>query len=282
MSISQAWQVPKNEALLAAYRINGEALERCDPEQNKDHDDDARHTMWVLQASQTLADAALVVVKSETATSLGVRNGGLIVEGRENLNIGLVRASTRSLTPAGLYFDMEPKVACADRFQRTFWAIVFRLQNTTMPRCFEFFLDGVEGQIHINDGELRFTGDFLTPANFVDELRAACEVGDGIKYRLLADCSQHDGDAYSVADLMVHVAKQTDSDSSKFDANGWPLEYANEHSADKILSMSKMAASSNLMKHHSGPLSILVLSEENRPLMMGKRHADGIIEFQTN
>jgi len=81
---------------------------------------------------------------------------------------------------------------------------------------------------------------------------------------------------------MVHGAKQTDSDRSTFDANGWPLEYANDHSADKILSMSKMAASSSLMKHHSGPLSIMVLSEENRPLMKGKRHPDGTVEFQIN
>lgn len=280
MSNTEIWAAPKSDAMLGAYRIEGDKLSSCGAVHDASQDDSALQTLSVWHASQKLPGAALLVVKSDKATSLGVRNGGLIIEGRDKLNIGMMCASTRTLAPAELSEDIEPALTSDDRFRRAFWATICRLQSTVLPRCFQFYLDGVEGKVHISNGELRFTGDFLNPANFVEELRAACEVGEGIKYTLLDDTTQPDVPAFAVSDLIAHVAKQSDDESYRFAADGWPIECAELQSVDLILSLSGIAAASSRMKQHSTPLSVMVLSAENSTLVRGQTQEDGAMQFR--
>jgi hypothetical protein len=236
--------------------------------------------LW--QAAQTLPDAAFMVVKSGDATSLAVKKGGLIIEGHSKLNIGLVRVSTRLLAPDIDGASEDYALVSNDSFYRTFWNIIRRLDCAVVPRCMRFSLGNAGGEVHVNNGKLRFSGDFLTTADFVEGLEAACEANEDVKYTLLSDQEEPETPVYSLHDLMEHVLTTRSEMDLSFDGEGRPISYDRSISVSVIQSLSAVAAAGSRMVHHEDLVSIKILSEDNCALVTAQSQVDGTLECRLN
>lgn len=278
MSKMENWTAPRGDAVLATYRIMSGKLHMANPQQNETHRARARLTLALWKAAQAFPDVAMMVVNSQNETSLGICNGGIIVEGQSKLNIGLFRATTRDLSPVEMPLQIRPPMPTKDRFRRAFWAVISQLSGSVLPRVFEYKFGGTTGIVHAQDERLRFSGDCTTPDDFVAELRAASEVEDDVTYTLLRFDGWPDGNDCSVTDLIGQIAAPSDKQTSVFDLEGWPLQYDARQSASVICDLSTMASAINNLGTDSELPSVTLLSGENRSIVSFKPTADQTLE----
>lgn len=261
------WCAPKSDAVLASYRVRSGKLRVCEGHNNQPPITRARKTLALWTAAQAFPDISMMIVKSEDGISLAIRNGGIIVEGRKNLNIGLVQVSTRTLDAVPVEHDENALVVSKDRFRRTFRTILKRLNRTVLSRAYSFRIGFVKGVVFAQNGELQFAGDFTCPSQFVQELKAACEVDDEIAYTFLEDSVAPDTEVYQIKDLISQVARVSDARAFIFDDNGWPLEWDGDATAETVQNLSTLAYAASQLKHRGRPFAVSLLSGGNQPVM---------------
>lgn len=277
------WVPPANSELIAAFQYGSGTLVACDGQSDGEgHTASADQTWAAWETVQGLPDAALMVLKCDDRVSLGAINGGIIIEGRSKMNIGLVRASTRKLAPVAPAFRRSPALDSQDRFRRTFWKVLSRLQGAKLPRAFEFYLAGVTGQIHAARGEITFSGDFLNPADFVGELRAACAIEEDVRYTLGDVESNASAEKFSTRDLLHEVVPTDPSGAYIFERKGWPIAIADKAEVSVVQMLSSLTSTFSAKDAGKGSSRISVLSGSNLPLLSGSISADGTVRYEVS
>ena len=273
------WSVPRSNHLVAAFHYASGELVACSGQDDvAAHEESAQKTFAIWKVAQSLPDAALMIVKAQERIFLGARNGGLIVEGQNALNIGLFRAASKQLPAATFKNATTHYLTSEDRFRRAFWAIISRFHATVLPRTFVFDLAGVSGTVRIKDGVLEFAGDFSNPADFVGELRAASAVEEGVSYSLIAHQDTEDQTGYTLAELLGQIVQVSDKDTFVFDADGWPVSIPDGAEFRMVQNLSSIASALRAQGGDGTTLSIL--SEANLPSLTGKSLPDGKVEFR--
>jgi len=119
------FSLPKSSALLGVYQFEtGKLVASENLPDSDDHLGDANATLEIWKKAQGLSDTQMLVVKSRDRVSLAMLNGGLVIEGRSKLNIGLVRTAAKHLDPVKLQIASATHLASEDRFRRAFWTIM--------------------------------------------------------------------------------------------------------------------------------------------------------------
>ena len=267
MAKLEEWSAPSSDAILATYRITSGKLKACRGNESRPYTARARKTFDLWKAAQGFPDIETMLVKTDDAVSLTIRKGGIIVEGRKNLNVGLVRATTKNLQPVDVELDEVDRKdgPLKDRFRRLFLSILDRFNGTVLPRAYGFELGVAEGVVYVSDGQLQFAGDFASPTDFVQELFAAAEVDDVVKYTFLDTYDPPKGETFEMEDLIRRVAPPSDSKTIAFDKNGWLLDWDGEASLDVILRLSSLAAVAGKISLKDGPVSVTLLTDANVP-----------------
>ncbi len=270
----EEWSAPRCDAIQAAYRIVSGQLRSCNAHTGDAFRDRARKTYSLWKAAKSFPDASMLVVKSGSATSLGIRNGGIIVEGEATLNVGLFRAATRSLQPVTEPVTQDTSIKFSGRFQHVFWEIMNRLQGSVMPRAYAFEFGSVAGAIHADSGQFRFSGDFLTPSAFVAELRAACQVEDEGSFTLIQYDPKPDVQDYSFDDVLAEVSEAADDGQFTFSHEGWPLALATGHAPEAVQGLAAMAACAGRIRGNEEDISVFLLGDDSRPIVSLKVESD--------
>ncbi len=281
MSQSNDLLLPSSREILAAYQYDGGKLRPCAA---NDHDPEhlptAEATLAVWDAAHRLGDSTMMVLKSDQKSSIGILNGGLIIEGLRKLNVGIIRAATRSLDPvrmttaATCYLDTE------DRFRRALWAVMSRLHGATLSRTFQFELAGTSGTITIRDNQLTFAGDFKNPADFVGELRTACQIEENVQYTLGEPGATPAGDLFELSDLIKEVATVTAAECYMFDEEGWPTGCPDDVDFAMVQILSTMTRAMSSRDASKGDTSITVFSASSQPMLSGSVMPDGSARFE--
>lgn len=283
MSEQIKWAPPAKSELFAAFQYVSGALVACEGQTNgATHAESAEQTWAAWETVQALPDAALMVLKCDDRVSLGTLNGGVIIEGSSKMNIGLVRTSTRGLAPVAPAPGRIRALESQDRFRRTFWNVLSRLQGANMPRAFEFDLAGVTGQIRAARGEITFAGDFLNPADFVGELRAACAIEEDVKYTLADVGSNAKAKTFSVLDLLNEVVAADPSGAYTFEGDGWPIIIAENAKVSVVQMLSSLARTLSARDGGKGTSRISVLSGSGVPLLSGSISANGAVRYEVS
>lgn len=269
-----------NRGLLAAFNYEGgELIALGDQDVAAQHLVAAQASLSVWAAAQRLTDAALMIVKDGDNISIGTVNGGIIAEGKSTLNIGLFRAATRSLPAVTSGAAIETHMTSEDRFRRSAWTVMSRLHTAVLPRCFQFNFGGVKGKITVNEGRLSFSGDFLTPQDFILELSAACEIDEEVKYSLGPVKTHPKGKDYALSELIQQLAPAAGYDACVFDAEGWPVSCAVDVDFATIQILSNIAKALHSKIGQKGETKISVMSSSNASILSGAVHADGFTHF---
>lgn len=272
------WTVPKIDGLRAAFRQVEEGIAPADPDDaGEAFRNRAALTSALWRATQQWPDAAMMLVKSDAGTSIGLLNGGLIIEGSAKLNLGLVRAKTRELTPVAAAPEVG-EIPSANRLRRSTWQILTRLQDAQVPRVYRFKFGDQTGQVRSDGGTLRFGEGFADPAAFMAALTAACESEGELAYTL-DDLSDDFGDAtYQCGDLL-HVITDDGNAAFEFDPEGWPLSCPKATDFITIKMLSAVAIAACAMSDQNGDLSLSVMSDDNRVILSGKTTEDRSLLF---
>ena len=275
------WSLPQSKDLIAVFRHqSGELTQVMGQEESRDNFVTPDQILSLWQAAGAMTGSALLTLRSASGVALAMRNGGLIVLGRRSLNIGLLRAASKQFLPESTSVAPVWSIATKDRFQKVFWEIVTRLDAAVLPRCFAFDIARVTGQISVENGALRFTGDFTTPAAFVAELRAASSINDDIRYKLVPPQDNAAAPSYSIADLLDQVVAPSQDDSMTFDPSGWPLTFPAGDDFSRIRTLSAIATGFAAYDREDAKLAIL--SDANLPLVTGTRDGDGNVMLRSN
>lgn len=275
------WVPPSNSELIAAFQYGSGTLVACDGKDgDASHTASAEQTLTAWVAAQKLPDAAMMVLKSDNRVSLGALNGGVIIEGLSKMNIGLLRASTRKLAPIPPAVSRAPKLASDDRFRRTFWAVLTRLQGARMPRTFEFDLAGVTGQICVADEKITFEGDFLNPDDFVGELRAACAIEEEVRYTLGTVSKDQRAEKFTLRDVLDQVVATDPAGGFTFEGDGWPVSVAETADVAMVQMLSSLTSTLNARDGGKGTARLSVLSGANLPLLSGNISTDGTVRYE--
>lgn len=276
MDDARVWSLPMGKDLIDVFRYDQGQLIHVMGQDDAPADTSTPHHILALwQAAQAVADAALLTVRNAAGVALAMRNGGFIVTGGSSLNIGLQRAASKQFSPVPIAADPVWLLETEDRFQRVFWAIVARLDAAVLPRCFTFDIAGVRGEVAVENGALRFSGDFTSPEAFVAELRAASKIDEEIRYTLAAAQTDTTLPAFSTTDLLAQVATPSQDGCFTFDPAGWPLAYPAGETFASVRDMSTIAA--GFAACGGADVTLSVLSDANLPLLKGTRADDGIV-----
>ncbi len=268
--------IPRSSALSAAYQYNDGRLAACSGQDDiEQHLPAARTTLAVWDAAQRLERAALMVLKSKDAVSIGTLNGGVIVEGRDQLNIGLVRAATRGLDPIRTTTAAKCHFKSDDRFRSAFWAVITRLHGAVLPRTFQFELAGTRGTITSKDNKFVCAGDFTNPHDFIGELRAACQIEEQVAYSLAATEDTPAGASFDLSDLIKEVTPVDPANTYTFDKDGWPLTCRSEPDFGMMRTLSAMACALRTR----GDTTVTVFSGDNSKIVSGSLKVDQDARF---
>lgn len=274
------WSPPNTGEFFAAYQYgNGALVPVTGQTHSQTHEQQAQQTWDAFATAHRFPDAAVMILKSDAGVSLGALNGGVIIEGRNKMNIGLLMASTRRLLPVKITTGLAKSISSQDRFRRAFWAVLTRIEAAVLPRVMTFNLAGVIGSIQIENGKLTFSGDFLNPADFVGELRAACAIEDDVKFTLGAFDASAKGPTFTISDLLEEVVGATGEDTFEFDADGWPLTIAEGTTFATVQHLSNLANTLGQRDEGSGTATLTVLSSANTPIVSGKLTENGSVRF---
>ncbi|SFI25730.1 hypothetical protein [Jannaschia pohangensis] len=264
--------------MIAAFHYVDDELRPCIGQDDvSDHAPAAAETLALWTAAQGLGKASIMMLKSDGRVHLAAATGGLIVEAQDTLNIGLMRASSKTLAPARPDHRTSFKLPSDDRFRRAFWAVVSRLHASVLPRTFAFELAQAQGTISVADGSLRFDGDFTDPATFVAALRKACTGKKAVRYTLADDDGPQDAPPFTLSDLLAQVTDESGSGEFVFDADGWPLASAAGSDFATVQALSAIAA--GLLGRNRETSSISVLSDSNSVILTGTTSSEGYASF---
>lgn len=270
------WTAPKIDGLRAAFFATADGLVPADGQGDlSKFEERAALTRALWTATQQVPDAAMMLVKSEAGASIGLLNGGLVVEGTAKINLGIVRAKTRQLDPQHLVVDEtgyhNPD---ATRVRRHLWQILDRLSGAHLPRVYGFDLAGVTGQIHAAGGILRFGGGFDDPAGFVAALSAACHDDGQVAYTLEDLHDEFGETVFTCGDVLVALEGVDVADTFEFDPDGWPLSCPQTADFAQIRLLSRIAVAACAMSDVNGDLTLTAMSGANKPVLTGKTTAD--------
>lgn len=274
------WSPPKNKGIQAAFRYAGtDIVAVSDYAADDESQAAAQATYSVWKAAQTLPNAAFSMIKSTGHQSLVFGNGGVLIEGDQQLNVGILRSSTKSMEPMPTPLTAHRNLQSDDRFRRVAWAIMARVQGTVLPRAFAFNLAGTHGTVSVADEMLSLAGDFQTPQDFIAEIRAATEIEDDLAYSLTDKPADADATRYPVDCLLHEIVAESGDGTCTFDADGWPNSRGAETSFGTLQAMHDCLHALKQHPAHNGQTTITILSDSNATILKGTLEADGTATF---
>lgn len=274
------WGPPQKKGIHAAFRYAGaDVVAISDFPDNEETQAAAQATFAVWKAAKKLPDAAFAMIKSAGHLSLVFANGGVVVEGEQQLNVGILRSSTKSMEPVPTPLTAHRHLQSDDRFRRVIWAIMARVQGTVLPRSFVFNLAGTNGTVTVADAMLTLAGDFQTPEDFVAEIRAATEIKDDLAYSLAEQSSSPDAAHYPVDSLLHEIVAVSGDGACTFDAEGWPQSRGAKTGFGAVQTMHDCLYALKQHPAHDGQISISILSDSNATLLKGTLEPNGSATF---
>ena len=274
------WNMPKIDGLLAVYETGDDTLSPVDGSaDDAEQRARAQQTLALWQIARQIPGAAMMILKTPQRVSLGLANGGLIVEGRVTMNLGLVRAATRKL-PAQ---TVEPAPLTAQKpgwtpFQTTLWNILTRLDGTYLPRTFSIDIGGAMTRLSASGGTVLFLDGETTPEGLVAALRRASEAGAPVSYALAEHDDGQEGPRFTAVDILRAATGSAADAVVDFDATGWPMACPAETDFQMMATLSALAVGL-VSAGGDGAPALTVLSAENAQILSAKGEGENRIRF---
>ncbi len=277
MSIALSPVLAKNADFVAGFSMKSGALKAFDGSQPAADDvERAERTNALWRCVQDLGDASMMLVRDGKRMSVGARAGGVIVEGRDKLNVGLVRGAIKSEPHVDQDFSDTANLTFDTHVRDTVWAVISRIGLCSIDRSYQFRMAGVEGYVTSRSGALTFEGDFLTERDFVGELRAAAEIREEIDYTVVDLREGDPNNSFSITDLLVGYGPTVIGDQWCFDAMGWPAVVPASASFDVLQSYTRVVqALATWCQGVEGGCSCVVLGQDNTKRATFERQDDG-------
>ncbi len=249
--------------MVASYTLDTSNLLRVREEGGPAADTFVKGVASVWAAARMLRGAAALILQGADRTVVAARS--MIIDGKANLNVGLLMPSLRQM-PKTIKTDLPQLQRFAGRYHRIVWDILERMNRVEADRVMALKFDDHLVQVHVGRDGLSFLSGCATVEALLQHIRHAVEHASPVHYSLADHPGGKVGQTYPLVSLLKHT--EPDDRSLDLGLDGWPEKIPQQSSFTETAALVGFAQRLRAMPTLN-ELRATVLDEKSRVMLSG-------------